>query len=277
MHPLTVPRIMVSSAVSAISIEYGIHGPGFAVASACASSGHAISQAAMLIQSGLADVVITGGADAIATPGSIAGWSGLHAISASTCRPFSIDRDGMAIGEGAGALVLESYSHAQRRGAATRAEVAGFGMSSDASHWTQPDLAGAVSCMRMACGMAGIGPDSRLLISTHGTGTILNDRNESQAIHSVFGKHAGSQVVIATKSSHGHLIGASTAVQSALALRALELGVAPPVLNYLGPDPECELDLVLGAAREISCEALLVNSFSFGGLNSSIVFRPIGT
>jgi len=173
--------------------------------------------------------------------------------------------------------VLESRAHAEARGAPIRAELAGFGMSSDASHWTQPDLAGAVSCMRMACDAAGIGADSRLLISTHGTGTVLNDRNESQAIHAVFGTRARAHAVIATKSSHGHLIGASTAVQATLALRALALGVAPPVLNYLGPDPECDLDLVLGTARDIACDALLVNSFSFGGLNSSIVFRPPGT
>jgi nodulation protein E len=276
MHPLTVPKIMVSSAVSAISIEYGTHGPGFAVASACASSGHAITQAAMLIHSGLADIVLAGGSDAIATPGCIAGWNGLHAISPTTCRPFSAERDGMAIGEGAGAIVLESFEHAQRRGATVQAELAGFGMSSDASHWTQPALAGAVACMRMACESAGIGADARVLISTHGTGTVLNDRNEAQAIHAVFGGRARMHPVIATKSSHGHLIGASTAVQATLALRALAEGVAPPVLNYLGPDPECDLDLVTGSAREISCDAVLVNSFSFGGLNSSILFRPLG-
>ncbi len=275
MHPLSVPKIMVSSAVSAISIEYGLHGPGFAVASACASSGHAISQAAMLIHSGLADVVVAGGSDAIATPGSIASWNGLHAISQSTCRPFSAERDGMAIGEGAGALVLESLEHARRRGAAIKAELAGFGMSSDASHWTQPDLAGAISCMRMACQSAELAADARVLISTHGTGTVLNDRNEAQAINAVFGEQARRHPVIATKSAHGHLIGASTAVQSTLALRALAQAVAPPVLNYLGPDPQCDLDLVLGSARDISCDAVLVNSFSFGGLNSTIVFRPV--
>jgi nodulation protein E len=259
--------------VSAVSIEFGTHGPGFAVASACASSGHAITQAALLIQSGLAEVVITGGSDAIATPGSIASWNGLHAISPTTCRPFSAGRDGMSIGEGAGVMVLESLAHARRRGAPQLAELAGFGMSSDASHWTQPELSGAVTCMRMACESAGLDESSNVLISTHGTGTVLNDRNEAQAIHAVFGVHTGSQPVIATKSSHGHLIGASTAVQATLALSALSEGVAPPVLNYLGADADCDLDLVLDTAREISCDAVLVNSFSFGGLNSSIVFR----
>ncbi|HMA11053.1 MAG TPA: beta-ketoacyl-[acyl-carrier-protein] synthase family protein [Steroidobacteraceae bacterium] len=275
LHPLTVPKIMVNSPTSAIAMEFGAHGPSFAVASACASSGHAISQAAMLIEAGLADIVVTGGSDAIATPCCIASWSGLRAMSPTTCRPFSVNRDGMAIGEGGAALVLESREHARRRNARVHAELAGFGMSSDANHWTQPDLEGATSCIRMACGRAGILGAANVLISTHGTGTPLNDRNEAQAIRAAFGERAMSHPVIATKSSHGHLIGASSAVQAAVALCAMKEHVAPPILNFLGPDPECELDLVLGEARAIASEFLLVNSFSFGGLNSSLVFRAV--
>lgn len=275
LHPLTVPKIMVSAPTSAIAMEFGAHGPSFAVASACASSGHAITQAAMLIEAGMADIVITGGADAIATPCSIAGWSGLRAMSPTTIRPFSLHRDGMAIGEGAGALVLESLDHARRRGARVHVELTGYGMTSDARHWTQPDLEGATSCIRMACERAGIIGSSDVLISTHGTGTPLNDRNEALAIHGAFGSHATTHPVIATKSSHGHLIGASSAVQSAIAICALKNRRAPPILNFLGVDPELDLDLVLGGARTITSEVALVNAFSFGGLNSSLVFRVI--
>ena len=273
LHPLSVPKIMVSAPASAIAIEFGAHGPTFAIASACASSGHALAQGAMLIRSGFCELVIVGGSEAIATPGCIAAWEGLRAMSPSTCRPFSIERDGMAIGEGAGAIVLESFAHARARGATIRAELAGFGMSSDATHWTQPDLAGAVASMSAACEQAGVLEKSNLLISAHGTGTPLNDKNEAQAIHAVFGARAKSHPVIATKSAHGHLIGASTAVQAALALRALEDKLAPPILNYLGPDPECDLDLVVEKPRRIECQAVLVNAFAFGGLNASIVFR----
>jgi nodulation protein E len=273
MHPLTVPKIMVSAPASAIAIEYGAHGPTFAIASACASSGHALAQAALLIQSGIAEIVIAGGSEAIATPGCIAAWDGLRAMSPTTCRPFSTGRDGMAIGEGAAALVLESEDHAAKRGAAIVAELAGYGMSSDATHWTQPDLAGATTAMRQACTQAGVLEGDAILISTHGTGTPLNDANEAQAIRALFGERARRHPVIATKSSHGHLIGASTAVQAALALCALRDRVAPAILNYLGPDPDCDVDLVLGETRPIGCETLLVNAFAFGGLNASIAFQ----
>jgi nodulation protein E len=273
MHPLSVPKVMVSAPASAIAIEYGAHGPSFAVASACASSGHALAQAAMLIQAGYVDMVVTGGSEAIASPGGIVAWDGLRAMSPTTCRPFSAGRDGMAIGEGAASLVLETAEHAERRGARVLGELAGYGMSSDATHWTQPDLTGAMAAMRNACSQAGVLDARNILISTHGTGTPLNDKNEAQAIRELFGERAHSHPVIATKSSHGHLIGASSATQAVLALCALRDHIAPPVLNYLGPDPDCDIDLVLGGPRPISCEAVLVNSFAFGGLNASVVFR----
>lgn len=275
LHPLTVPKIMVNSPTSAVTMQFGAHGPSFAVASACASSGHAISQAAMLIETGLADIVVAGGSDAIATPCCIASWMGLRAMSPTTIRPFSAGRDGMAIGEGGAALVLESLDHARRRGAHIRAELVGYGMTSDANHWTQPDLDGATSCIRMACERAGILGKSNVLISSHGTGTPLNDRNEAMAIRKAFGSRAETHPVIATKSSHGHLIGASSAVQATIAITAMKEHTAPPILNYLGPDPECDLNLVLDGTRTIDSEFLLVNSFSFGGLNSSLVFRAV--
>lgn len=177
------------------------------------------------------------------------------------------------IGEGAAALILESYEHATARGATIIGELCGVGMSSDAFHWTQPSLEGATSAITQACENAGVLDAEGLLISAHGTGTVLNDKNEAAAIREVFGPRARSHHVVATKSAHGHLIGASTALQIVIGLIALEEKVAPPVLNYLGLNSECDINLVLGEARAISATHLLVNSFAFGGLNTALVFR----
>jgi nodulation protein E len=272
MHPLTVPKVMVSAPVSAVAMEFKIRGPVFAVSSACASSGHAIAQGAGFIRAGECDVAVVGGSEAIVTPCCLRAWEGLQAMSPTTCRPFSIGRDGMAIGEGGAVMVLEALEHAQARGATILAELAGVGLSSDAYHWTQPSLDGAVRAMTRACEAAGFGGE-QVLISTHGTGTPLNDKNEAAAIHAVFGERAKSHPVIATKSAHGHLIGAATVLQGVIALMALEGGVAPPILNFLEPDPDCDLDLVLGAARPIEAQAMLLNSFAFGGLNTALAFR----
>jgi len=272
-HPLTVPRIMVSAPVSAISMEFGIKGPAFGVTSACSSSGHSIAQGAMMIQSGLADIAVVGGSEAIASTGTLQAWDALQAISHETCRPFSAGRDGTVIGEGAAALILESYDHAAARGAAVVGELCGVGMSSDAFHWTQPSLEGAMAAVTQACENAGVLEAEELLISAHGTGTALNDKNEALAIRETFGARAASHHVVATKSAHGHLIGASTALQIVIGLMALEAKLAPPVLNYLGLDPECDVNLVLGKARAIASTYLLVNSFAFGGLNTALVFR----
>lgn len=273
LHPLTLPRIMLSAPISAISMEFGIRGPAFALSSACSSSGHAIAQGALMIASGLCDVAIVGGSEAMITPGGMATWNALQAISASTCRPFSAGRDGTVLGDGAAALVLESVAHAEGRGASILSELCGIGMSSDAHHWTQPSLDGAVSAITEACERAGVMEAEELLISAHGTGTLLNDKNEAAAIRKVFGTRERSHHVIATKSAHGHLIGASTALQAALGITALRSGSAPPVLNYLGADPECDLNLVLDQPRPIGSSHLLVNSFAFGGLNTALVFR----
>jgi nodulation protein E len=276
IHPLSIPKGMVSAAVSAVAMEFGIKGPVFAVSSACSSSGHAIAQGAAMIASGQADIAVVGGSEAIATPGCLRGWDGLQAMTATTCRPFSLGRDGLAIGEGGGALVLEALDHARARGAAILGELAGVGLSSDAFHWTQPSLQGAVSAMTAACDEAGVLDATQILISTHGTGTQVGDANEAAAIHAVFGPRAKAHPVIATKSAHGHLIGAATAVQGIIALKALAERRAPPILNWLGPDPDCDLNLVLGEGRSIGADALLLNAFAFGGLNTSLVFRRWG-
>ncbi len=275
VHPLTVPRVMVSAAPSAIAIEFGIKGPVLAVSSACSSSGHAICQGAMLIESGRANLAVVGGCEAIVTPASMLCWEGLQTITKTALRPFSTGRDGMVIAEGGAALVLEDWDHAVARGATILAELAGYGMSSDATHWTQPSLHGAVACMTQACTEAGVLEQDNILIAAHGTGTQLNDKNEAEAIRTVFGARAMTHPVTATKSAHGHLIGATTGLQAAIGVMALREGLAPPILNYEGPDPQCELNLVLGRARPIDSQALLVNSFAFGGLNTSLVFKTV--
>ena len=273
IHPLTVPRLMGSAAVSAIAMEFGITGPVFTTSSACSSSGHAILQGALLLHAGAADVMVVGGTEAMCAPGGIRVWEGLQAMSETACRPFSAGRDGMVAGDGAAALILERESHAAARGAAPIATLAGMGQSSDAFHWTQPSLEGAIAAMAPAVEAAGLAAEDEVLISTHGTGTPLNDKNESDAINQLFGAKARGHPVIATKSVHGHLIGASTALQAVLALRALMAGLAPPILGYLGPDDEIELDLVLGEARPIKARSTLVNAFAFGGLNVALAFR----
>jgi nodulation protein E len=272
VHPLSVPRVMVSAPASAVAMQFGVRGPVFAVSSACSSSGHAIAQGAALIAAGRVEAAVVGGSEAIATPGCLRAWEGLQAMSPTTCRPFSAGRDGMIIGEGGGAVVLESLEHAQARGASIIAELAGVGMSSDAFHWTQPTLEGAVSAMSQACDQAGVRDGRRMLISSHGTGTPLNDRNEAAAIHALFAGHAKDHPVIATKSAHGHLIGAATIVQGVIGLMALSEHTAPPILNWLGEDPECDLDLVLEKSRPMEAQTLLLNSFAFGGLNTTLVF-----
>jgi nodulation protein E len=180
----------------------------------------------------------------------------------------------MAIAEGAAAMVLEDWDHAQARGATILAELAGFGMSSDAGHLTQPALEGAVSSMTQACLEAGVLEADNILIAAHGTGTPLNDKNEAEAIRAVFGARAAGHPLTATKSAHGHLIGATTALQAVIGLQAMRAGLAPPILNFEAPDPDCAgLDLVLEQARPIDCTTLLVNAFAFGGLNTSLVFK----
>ena len=271
-HPASVPRIMVSGAVSAAAMQFGVKGPVFATSSACASSAHAIIQGAGLIRSGLADVAVVGGSEAIATPGCMSGWQAIEALALDTCRPFSRGRAGMVMGEGGAVLVLESEAHALGRGATPLGEYLGGGMSSDAFHITQPALEGASSSIAAAREAAGLQPGEPVLIAAHGTGTPLNDSNEAAALRQVFGGRAEGCIVTATKSAHGHLIGGSAALQAVLSLKALEHGLAPPVLNYLAPDEACDLDLVLGCARPIEARKALVNAFAFGGLNATLAF-----
>jgi len=272
MHPAMVPKVMVSGGVSAVAMQFGVHGPVFATSSACASSAHAIVQGAGLIQSGLAEVAVVGGSEAIATPGSMAGWQAIHALAEITCRPFSQGRDGMVMGEGGAVLVLEDMDRARARGAPILGEYLGAGMTSDAFHITQPSLEGTSAAIRQACAAGDLLSQEEVLVSAHGTGTPLNDENEAAALNAVFAGSAARRPVIATKSAHGHLIGGSAALQTVIALQALRAGQAPPVQNFLEPDPACVVDVVVGQARPITARHALLNAFAFGGLNVSMAF-----
>ena len=272
IHPLTIPRYMSSASVSYLSMLFGVRGHCLAVSSACASSAHAIGEAMYLIRSGRASVVISGGSDASLTFGSLQGWKALQAMAPDTCRPFSIDRKGMVVGEGAATLILEDEDHARKRGAPIYAEVGGAGSTADARHITQPDAERAVAAIIAAHKDAGVGDDDPILISAHGTGTRLNDKTEASALRIAYSDSLERHLVIATKSAHGHMLGATGAMEFLTSILALRNGLAPPILNYLGPDPECDLPLVL-APKTMACRAAVSLSFAFGGLNSVLIAR----
>lgn len=272
VHPMTIPRYMSSANVSYLSMIYGVRGHCVAVSSACASSTHAISEAMHLIRSGRASVVITGGSDASLTYGSLRAWAALQAMSSDTCRPFSIDRKGMVIGEGGATLILEEEEHARKRGAKIYAEVAGSGSTADAAHITKPNPANAAAAIRAAHEDAGLSDDGPILYSAHGTGTKLNDNSESIALRLAYPNNIANHRVIATKSAHGHMLGATGAMEFLIAILALRAKTAPPILNYVGPDPDCDLPLVL-EPEKISSEIAVSASFAFGGLNSVLIAR----
>ncbi len=279
LHPYTIPRIMHNAATSQICMEYGAQGPALATATACSSSGHAIAEAYHLIKFGLADLMLAGGADAPITYGVMRCWEAVRVLApgngnpAAACRPFSADRRGMVIGEGAGVLLLEELDHARKRGARILGELAGCGMSSDASHITQPSVDGPVRAIRMALAEGGVAPDEIDYINAHGTGTRLNDATETQVIKEVFKEHARKLAISSTKSMHGHAMGATGAIELVATVTAIERGVVPPTANYTQPDPDCDLDYVPNQARERRIRAALSNSFAFGGLNAVLLVR----
>ena len=279
LHPYTIPRVMHNAATSHICMEFGAQGPALATSTACSSSGHAIAEAFHLIKFGLADMVLSGGADAPITYGVMRCWEAVRILSsgngnpATACRPFSADRKGMVIGEGAAVLLLEELDHAIKRGATIYGEVAGCGMSSDASHITQPTVDGPARAIRMALAEAGVAPQEVDYINAHGTGTRLNDATETQVIKEVFREHAGKLAISSTKSMHGHAMGATGAIELVATVMALERGVIPPTANYAQPDPECDLDYVPNQAREKRIRVAISNSFAFGGLNAVLLVR----
>lgn len=272
VHPQTIPSSMVSAPASHIAMALGAHGPAFVLSSACASSAHALGEAMHMIRAGRAEVALAGGAEACLTPGGWAGWRALGVMAADTCRPFSAGRTGMVLGEGAAVLVLESEGHARERGATVLGELAGYGASSDAAHITAPDREGIVRAIRAAHADARVDTGEPALISAHGTGTPLNDVAEMEAMEAVYGLSLARHAVIATKAAHGHMIGATGAMEFLLGLMALREGVAPPVLHHLGRDPACDGPLVL-ERRAIDQRILISNSFAFGGLNAVLIGR----
>jgi nodulation protein E len=273
VHPMAIVRVMPNAPASQISLEFGMRGPTFAVASACASSNHALAQALMLLQTGGADVALAGGVEACVTLGIVKAWEAMRVMADDTCRPFSKGRRGLVLGEGAGVFVLETLDHARARGAHILAEFAGAGMSADAADIVMPDAAGASRAMRAALTQAGLAPQDVGYINAHGTGTVANDTTETRAIRAVFGAHADALAVSSTKSMHGHALGGGGAIELVAVLGALQDDVLPPTINYLEPDPACDLDVVPNQPRERRIDAALSNSFAFGGLNAVIALR----
>ncbi len=272
-HPLTIPKGMPSAAASMVSLHLGIKGPAFVLASACASGSHAIIQGMTMIQSGMIDVALVGASDAPFTYGLIKSWDALRVVSNDTCRPFSANRSGMVLGEGAGMLLLESEEHANDRNARVYAEMVGCGMTSDAGHITRPDVSGITNAITNALHHAGISPEQVDYINAHGTATKANDVVETSAIKAVFGDHAADIAISGTKSMHGHALGASSALELVATTLALHHGTIPPTANFTEADEECDLDYVPNAAREQAISTALSNSFAFGGLNAVIALK----
>ena len=277
VNPFTIPRTMENAAASRISLETGVVGPTYTISTACSSSNHAIGQAFWMVRSGVVNMAITGGSEAVFSLGFLKAWEAMRVVSPDTCRPFSKDRRGLILGEGAAMLVLEPLETARARGATILGEIAGFGMSSDAFHITQPSPDGAARAMRAALSDAAIGGDEIGYINAHGTATLANDATETAAIRKVFGPHADRLLVSSTKSMHGHTLGAAGAIEAAATVLALHHGILPPTANFTEPDPACDLDVIPNVARTAAPEFALSNSFAFGGLNAVLVFRRVET
>ncbi|SMX31016.1 beta-ketoacyl-[acyl-carrier-protein] synthase family protein [Octadecabacter ascidiaceicola] len=273
VHPFIVPKLMNNAAASHVSMQYNLRGPSFTVATACASSNHAMGQAFMMIRSGMADVMVTGGSESMLCFGGVKAWEGLRVMSKDACRPFSATRNGMVQGEGAGVFVFEEYDHAVKRGATILAEVAGFAMSSDASDIVTPSKQGAARAIAGALKDAKLNREDVGYINAHGTGTAANDKTECAAVADVFGAHADKLMMSSTKSMHGHLIGGTGAVELLACIMAVRDGIIAPTIGYEEADPECALDVVPNEAREAKVSAVLSNAFAFGGLNAVIALK----
>jgi nodulation protein E len=273
VFPLTIPKLMVNAPASQVTMFCGLRGPAFAVASACASATHAIGLAFHMVRSGQVECAVTGGAEACITFGTVRGWEAMRVMAPDACRPFSIDRKGLILGEGAAILVLEPLERAQSRGAQIFGEIVGFGMSADAADLTAPDLGGMTRAMESALTDAKLAPHDIQYINAHGTGTAANDVAETKALHQVFGAHAGKLAVSSTKSMIGHALGAAGALELVATLQAMREGIVPPTIGYLGPDPACDLDYVPNEGRAMAFDAALSNSFAFGGLNAVLAVK----
>lgn len=271
--------MIANMASGQVSITVGARGPNTAAVSACATGTHSIGDAYKIIQRGDADVMICGGAEATIRPIGMAGFCAMRAMSTRNdeperaSRPFDVDRDGFVMGEGAGVLVLESLEHALARGARIYGEVAGYGMSGDAHHMTEPDPTGAALCMNRALADGELAPEQIDYINAHGTSTPVGDRSETKAIKSALGDHAYKTAVSSTKSMTGHLLGAAGGVEAVICSLVLQHGMIPPTINLENQDPECDLDYVPNVARKADVQVAMSNSFGFGGHNATIVLK----
>ena len=273
VHPFVVPKLMNNAAAAHISMEHNLKGPSFTVATACASSNHAMGQAFNFIRHGMAQVMVTGGSESMLCFGGVKAWEGLRVMSRDACRPFSANRNGMVQGEGAGIFVFEDYHHAKARGAEILAEVIGVAMNSDASDIVMPSKISAERCIVSAMRDAQIDPSEVDYINAHGTGTAANDKTECAAVAGALGAHADKVMISSTRSMHGHLIGGTGAVELLACIMALREGVIAPTINYEEPDPECALDVVPNEAREADVSVVLSNAFAFGGMNAVLALR----
>ncbi|MGO4854835.1 beta-ketoacyl-[acyl-carrier-protein] synthase family protein [Phaeovulum sp. W22_SRMD_FR3] len=275
VHPFVVPKLMNNAAASHVSMEFGLRGPAFSVATACASSNHAMGLAFQMVRSGMCKVMVTGGSESMLCFGGVKAWEGLRVMSRDACRPFSANRNGMVQGEGAGIFVFEEYEHARARGAEILAEVSGFAMTSDASDIVMPSAQGAERAITGALKDARLNPEDVGYINAHGTGTAANDKTECAAVAHAFGPQADQLMISSTKSMHGHLIGGTGAVELLACIMALRDGVIAPTIGYEEADPECALDVVPNVARQAKVTAVLSNAFAFGGLNAVIALRKV--
>jgi 3-oxoacyl-[acyl-carrier-protein] synthase II len=281
LSPFFILQMIINMAPGLVTIRYGAKGPNWSPVSACSTGAHAIGEAAKSIRIGETNAMIAGGAEAAITPLGIGGFAAMKALStcnddpAHASRPFDKDRDGFVEGEGAGVVVLEELEHARRRGANILAELVGYGANSDAHHVTAPapEGEGAARCMRLALEDARLNPKDIGYLNAHGTSTPYNDANETRAIKTVFGAHAKKLMISSTKSMTGHMLGAAGGAEAVVGVLALTRGVLPPTINYTTPDPECDLDYVPNTAREVRVDAVMSNSFGFGGTNAVLVLK----
>ncbi|PYR32168.1 MAG: beta-ACP synthase [Acidobacteria bacterium] len=280
LHPFSIPRIMNNAAAAQVSMRWGLGGPTLSLATACAAAAHAIGEAAEIIRADRADVMIAGGAEAPIAPGVLRCWEAMRVLAPASggdpsrvCRPFSRDRLGMVLGEGAGIVVLESWDRATARGAPILAELAGYAATSDAAHITQPGVEAPARALAIALDQARLAPPDVDYVNAHGTATRLNDSTETAIIKRAFGPAARRLAISSTKAAHGHAMGASAALELIATVLAIRNGVVPPTLNYTQLDPECDLDYVPNNAREMPVRAAVSNSFAFGGLNAVLVVR----
>jgi nodulation protein E len=270
---LAVPRLIPSAAPTTLGMRYGAKGPTFALASACSSAGQAIGEAFEMLRAGRADRAIAGGAEACVINGSMRAWEALRVLTPDLCRPFSVKRNGMTLGEGAAVFVLETLEAARARGATPLCEIAGYGTTSDAFDPLRADVEGPIRCMRLALERAGLEPSAVDYLNAHGTATYANDITEAEAVRAVFGERPPP--VSSTKPVHGHALGASGGLELVVTISALRDEIAPPTINFLEPDPKCAIDAIPNEARRMPIRVALSNSFAFGGINATLAVRAI--